>query len=189
MKKGKTEIISERISSRLSRGLTSGAITDNKIFEILGEHNITMTQLSSLMVEEYSQFGKGLSRLGRIAKLEKKGMLEELTELDQKLINLADIVTPAQKVVREQNAGIGTKIAGVYKNWFSLGALNKARIGMMTIQTATTARNTTNGYMRNYVYALDNLGEGFANTLAGGTKALAGSLGKKRITRRGYKSS
>ena len=31
---------------------------------------------------------------------------------------------------------------------------------MMTIQTATTARNTTNGYMRNYVYALDNLGEG-----------------------------
>ena len=186
--KGKTEIISERISSRLSRGLTSGAITDNKIFEILGEHNITMTQLSSLMVEEYSQFGKGLSRLGRIAKLEKKGMLEELTELDQKLINLADIVTPAQKVVREQNAGIGTKIAGVYKNWFSLGALNKARIGMMTIQTATTARNTTNGYMRNYVYALDNLGEGFANTLAGGTKALAGSLGKKELRDEGIRA-
>ena len=187
-KKGGTAIASERISSRLSRGLVSGAITDNKLYKILDEHNVTMTQLSSLMVEEYSQFGKGLSRLGRIAKLEKKGMLKELTELDQKLINLADIVTPAQKVIQEQNAGIGTKVASVYRNWFGLGALNKARIGMMTIQTATTARNTTNGYMRNYAYALDNLGEGFANTLAGGGKALVGSLTKKELQEEGIRA-
>ena len=55
----------------------------------------------------------------------------------------------------------------------------------MTVQTATTIRNTTNGYMRNYVYALDNLGEGLANVVTGSVKNLAGRLGKKRIARRG----
>ena len=29
--------------------------------------------------------------------------------------------------------------------------ISKARVGLMTIQIATTVRNTTNGYMRNYI--------------------------------------
>ena len=33
-------------------------------------------------------------------------------------------------------------------------SLNKTRIGLMTVQLATTVRNTTNGYLRNYVYGL-----------------------------------
>ena len=43
--------------------------------------------------------------------------------------------------------------------------INKARIGMMTVQLATTTRNTTNGYMRNFIYAFDNFGAGLYNTV------------------------
>ena len=42
----------------------------------------------------------------------------------------------------------------------NLRALNKTRIGLMTIQLATTVRNTTNGYVRNYIYGLNNLNSG-----------------------------
>ena len=87
-KSGKEVIASERITSRLSRGLTEGKINDVQIFQILEEHGITMNQLSSLMVEEYSQAGKLLGGAGRLARLEKQKMLKELTEVDQKLINL-----------------------------------------------------------------------------------------------------
>ena len=45
--------------------------------------------------------------------------------------------------------------------------LNKTRIGLMTIQLATTVRNTTNGYLRNYVYAMNNLGAGIYNVFKG----------------------
>lgn len=187
-KSGKEVIASERITSRLSRGLAEGKITDVKIFQILDEHGITMNQLSSLMVEEYSQAGRLLGKAGRLQRNQKQQLLKELTEIDQKLINLADIVTPAQKVIQEQNAGIGTKVANVYRNWFGLGALNKARIGLMTVQTATTIRNTTNGYMRNYVYALDNLGEGLANVVTGGVKNLAGRLSNKELQEEGARA-
>ena len=49
---------------------------------------------------------------------------------------------------------------------------------MMTIQLATTARNTTNGYMRNYVYALDNLGAGLYNTAKGSIYRIKNSSDK-----------
>ena len=58
-------------------------------------------------------------------------------------------------------------------------ALNKTRIGLMTIQTATTVRNTTNGYMRNYVYALDNLGAGAIIAIQGSYRLARGSSDKE----------
>ena len=175
-KKGGTAVATERFTSRLARGLANDNIKDDKIYEILNEHGISMQQLSSLLVEEYSRAASLIGGAGRLARLERKKLLAEVTELDQKLINLGDLVTPVQKAIREQNGGIGTKVANVYNNWLNLGALNKARIGFMTIQTATTARNTTNGYMRNYVYALDNLGEGLITTGIGLGKKVTGSI-------------
>ena len=50
--------------------------------------------------------------------------------------------------------------------------ISKARVGLMTIQLATTVRNTTNGYMRNYIYAMDNLGTGVSNLTKAGGKYL-----------------
>jgi hypothetical protein len=177
-KKGKDALAEERITSRLARGLTNGTITDASILKILDEHGLSMNQLSSLLVEEYSQAGRLLGKAGKLAKQEKETLLKELTEVDQKLINLSDIMTPAKKALEESEKAVGSRVRSVMSKWLGLPALNKARIGFMTIQTATTARNTTNGYMRNYVYALDNLGAGLYNVTKAGGQGLIGLTNK-----------
>ena len=165
----------ERITSQLARGITEGDLSEEVIVSILTKHGLSINQLSSLMVEELSSFGKGLGKVGRIAQQQRKEALKELTEIDQKLINLGDITTPARKALEESGKDNGSRIGKMFTDWFGLSQLNKARIGFMTIQTATTARNTTNGYMRNYVYALDNLGTGLIRGGAGKLKSLVTS--------------
>jgi len=162
----------ERITSQLARGVTEGDISEEFIVSVLNKHGLSINQLSSLMVEELSRFGKGLGKVGRIAQKQKRQALKELTEIDQKLINLGDITTPAKKALDEASKSQGSKINRMFTDWFGLSQLNKARIGFMTIQTATTARNTTNGYMRNYIYALDNLGTGIIRSGSGKLKSL-----------------
>ena len=176
--KMETKVVEERIASRLSRGLINGEINDVQLFKILKEHDLSMKQLAGLMVEEYSQAGAMLGRAGRIAQKEKKELLAELTDLDQKIISLSDVITPAKQIIKESGVlGQGAKALAVMRAWGGLKAIDKASIGLMTIQTATTARNTTNGYMRNISYALDNLGEGFATLLKGGAYKGAGLVG------------
>ena len=182
-KKGGTALAEERITSRLARGLTTGSkgkptISDIEILKILDEHGLSMNQLSSLLVEEYSAAGRLLGKAGKLAKAEKEKLLKELTEVDQKLINLSDIMTPAKKALEDSEKAVGSRVRSVMSKWFGLPALNKARIGFMTIQTATTARNTTNGYMRNYVYALDNLGAGLYNVTKASGQGLIGLANK-----------
>jgi len=189
-KGGKTKIAEERITSRLARGLTEGDISDASIAKILEEHGIGINQLTSLMVAEYSQAGKLLGKAGRLARKEKETLLKDLTEIDQKLINLADvgsskvdryktgIAKSAEEALLQNEDSAGALIKRFFDK-YGLGAINKARIGLMTIQTATTARNTTNGYMRNYVYALDNLGAGLYNVGKAGIQSLAGVSNKR----------
>ena len=178
----------ERITSRMSRGLKEGYITDVEIFKILDAHQLSMKQLAALMAEEYSAAGSLLQKAGAVAKLEKNKILKELTEVDQKLIALSDVVTPATAVIKKSGIlGQGGKLANLYDKWLSLKAIDKASIGLMTIQTATTARNTQNGYMRNITYALDNLGAGFAYLAKGAGEGLVG-LTSKQIRDEAFRS-
>jgi len=172
---GKKQVLKEeRIGSRITRGIIDGHITEEEIARITKQHYTTMSQIGALIAEDYSEAGAKLGSLGRAAKKEKKIMLDELTVLDQRLQGLADATTRSRISVRHAgSASVGTKAGSVFRNWFSLGNINKARIGMMTVQLATTARNTTNGLMRNYVYAFDNLGAGLVNAGLGGIKALS----------------
>lgn len=191
-KGGKTKIAEERITSRLARGLTEGDISDASIAKILEEHGVGINQLTSLMVAEYSEAGKLLGKAGRIARKEKETLLKDLTEIDQKLINLADvgsskvdkyrtgIAKSAEEALLQNEDSAGSLIRRFFDK-YGLGAINKARIGLMTIQTATTARNTTNGYMRNYVYALDNLGAGLYNVSKSIGEGALGAVGNKRF--------
>lgn len=169
------KIKEERMSSRLARGLSEGEISEADVAQILKQHNVTMHQLSALFAERLSSAGKELGAVGRVAKEEKAQLLKELTEVDQRLMNLGSITEGARQRLKDNpSRGKGAKVSNLYRNWFGLPAVNKARIGLMTVQLATTARNTTNGYMRNYVYALDNVGAGLANLGYGSALKLAG---------------
>lgn len=170
----------ERMSSRLARGLANGDISEAEVADILSKYNVSMSQLSALFAERLSSAGRELGAVGRIAKEERKKLLAELTEVDQRLMNLGSITEGARQRLKENPArGKNSKVSNLYNNWFSLPTINKARIGLMTVQLATTARNTTNGYMRNYVYALDNLGAGLANLGYGSALKIAGLTNKQ----------
>ncbi len=174
------KIKEERMSSRLARGLADGDISEAAVADILSKYNVSMSQLSALFAERLSSAGRELGAVGRIAKEERKNLLAQLTEVDQRLINLGSITEGARQRLKETPVrGKDSKVANLYHNWFSLPTINKARIGLMTVQLATTARNTTNGYMRNYVYALDNLGAGLANLGYGSALKIAGLTNKQ----------
>ena len=86
-----------------------------------------------------------------------------MKKIDAKLIEYGDFTSSAKNALNKET---GMNTMGLA--WNTIKHLDKARIGLMTIQLATTARNTTNGFMRNYVYALDNLGAGLFNITKGG---------------------
>jgi len=161
--KGSKEDLEERITSRIARGISSGLMNTDSFMGILKTHNLSATEFGSLYAAEISQAARSMQTLGVLSKAESKKIFNDLTDLDRALITLGDSTEAAKKALADKtDKGMVLNKAGDF-----FRALNKTRIGMMTIQAATTVRNTTNGYMRNYVYALDNLGTGVANIAYG----------------------
>ena len=161
--KGSKEDLEERITSRIARGISSGMVSTDGFMGILKSHNLSATEFGALYAAEMSQAGRTLQTASVISKAQSKKLFEELTDLDKALVTLGETTEAARNVVMQRaDKGLVLNKAGDF-----FRALNKTRIGMMTIQAATTVRNTTNGYMRNYIYALDNLGAGAFNYVKG----------------------
>jgi len=161
--KGSKADLEERITSRISRGISEGDIDTDVFLGILKGHNLSATEFGALYAAEMSQAGRTLQTGSTISKAYSKELFNDLTELDKALVTLGETTEAARnKVMERVDKGLVLNKAGDF-----FRDLNKTRIGMMTIQAATTIRNTTNGYMRNYVYALDNLGAGTYNVVSG----------------------
>ena len=161
--KGSAEDLKERITSRVGRGLSdSSKLTEKEFGGILKAHGLNADEFSSLYVSDVSAAGRTLGTAGRISREVKASLFKDLDELDKGILTLGTATEAARKKADEildqrvKALGINVNFNGVSD---FIRKLNKTRIGLMTIQTATTVRNTTNGLMRNYVYALDNLGE------------------------------
>lgn len=173
--KGSKEDLEERITSRIARGISSGIISTDSFLGVLKAHNLSATEFGALYAAEMSQAGRTLQTGSVLSRKESKKLFEELTDLDKALVTLGETTEAARNVVTQRaNKGLVLNKAGDF-----FRALNKTRIGMMTIQAATTVRNTTNGYMRNYVYALDNLGAGAFNYVKGSYRLAVGSSDKE----------
>lgn len=160
----------ERFTSRLTRGLAGGHIKKEQFDKILKDHNVSLTQLGPLFAAEIS---RAASLLGTVSAAKRKATYQDsmllLNKLDDEMLELGDVLgsstAAAKEAAAEANAASNlTKASNVITH------INKARIGLMTVQAATTIRNTTNGYMRNYVYTMDNMGAGIANIVKGGIK-------------------
>ena len=173
--KGSKEDLEERITSRIARGISSGIISTDSFLGVLKAHNLSATEFGALYAAEMSQAGRTLQTGSVLSRKESKKLFEELTDLDKALVTLGETTEAARNVVTQRaDKGLVLNKAGDF-----FRALNKTRIGMMTIQAATTVRNTTNGYMRNYVYALDNLGAGAFNYVKGSYRLAVGSSDKE----------
>jgi len=154
----------ERLTSRFTRGLSF--VPDEDLTKILRDHNVTKRQLMSVYPTIVSEAGRVLqaqsaigSKLGKASKDAVKRVATQLDELDQLLIRQGINAVEQTAPVRRELDDIVDKNAfqRLHSTWVDV---NKARIGFMTMQTTTTIRNTSNGYLRNFNYALDNLGTG-----------------------------
>jgi hypothetical protein len=160
----------ERIASRLTRAITRDKDFLDEIEPILNDHKITFEHLAPLFVEEISRAGTILGTIGKVGKGTAKinpNIYEEskiaLNNLDNALLasGYSPLSNRARIALEKKNYGIGSKVRQGFLN------LNKARIGIMTTQISTTIRNTSNGYLRNYIYALDNISQGAFNVAKG----------------------
>ena len=173
--KGSKEDLEERITSRIARGISSGIISTDSFMGVLKAHNLSATEFGALYAAEISQAGRTLQTASVLSRKERQDIFKDLTDLDQAIVTLGD-TTEAARTALSQRTDRGL-ILNKTGDFFR--ALNKTRIGLMTIQAATTVRNTTNGYMRNYVYALDNLGAGAFNYVKGKSRLTIGSSDKE----------
>ena len=191
--KGSALDLQERITSRVGRGLTDQTKLTNEMFgTILKQHGLDASEFSSLYVSDVSAAGRTLGTAGRISSEIKAQLFNELDELDKGLMTLGTATDSARKKSNEildksfEKYGLNINFNGVSD---FVRSLNKSRIGLMTIQTATTVRNTTNGYMRNYVYALDNIGQGTAKMAYGALLRLGSSdEGVKQVAKEAVKA-
>ena len=174
--RGSKEDFQERITSRIARGLKGGQITTDGMVQIMKDHGITLDQFSAFYVADISEAARKLGTQGRLAKAEADSIKADLTAIDKSLMELGSSTEAAYIQAKKLTQGkFGLTRVGDF-----ISALNKSRIGLMTIQAATTVRNTTNGLMRNYVYALENLGTGAYNIVEGGVqKAFASATNKQ----------
>jgi len=168
---GTREDMKERITARVSRGLQRGVDVDNKGFTVdsymdtLKSFGLNPKQFSALYSAEVSQAGRTLGSAGRISKEASARFMADLTALEKAVFTNGDdaSVEATKRLVKaKEDKGSFKNVTGDF-----VQALNKTRIGLMTIQLATTMRNTTNGGMRGTTYGLDNINTALINIAKG----------------------
>lgn len=202
--KGSKEDLQERFSSRITRALLDQKSVIDKVEQglddtlakqdasidilslenILKKHNVSLEQLGLIYAEEVSEAGRKLGTQSKVKRLQKK-LLKEMNDMDGALQSLGGDFT-AKARTKVQDEKIGLDVMGMAGRIIDQIAV-KGRVGLMTIQAVTTARNTTNGYMRNYSYALDNLGSGLYNVIGGNLKRIP-FLTSKQLKEEGRRS-
>ncbi len=167
----------ERVGSKITRALMSGAIETkkgvvekfdaNSLVNIADKYGISIEQLAPLWAASVSEgMAKG-GVLSGISKRAAKEQLKKLDNLDRAMLDAASfgdvqmLTRQARDRLNEVENVIGK--SHLEKAMSVMGNIAKARVGLMTIQLATTSRNISAGYLRNLVYGFDNLGQGLYN--------------------------
>jgi hypothetical protein len=190
---GSEEDLQERFTSRLVRGLSDpNVLSQEEFLKILNKYGIGEAEIEMLSIAEASELlGVGASEAGSLlgtisaASRRKQGaFMQKLDAFDLELKKAGEYKSVrARKEIEEKT---GTVNAGTRKRTF-LENLASARVGLMTVNVATTVRNTTSGYLRNYIYALDNLGAGVSN-LVGGKMRLASDVTDEALKEEGERA-
>jgi|TARA_R100000455_G_C6273223_1_gene130578 hypothetical protein len=167
----------ETFTSKLVRALRGGQMNTDSVVALTQQHGVRFEDIGALLATEVSNGGSLLGKMSALSRESKKKLALELDEIDKLLIEAGQITNPARDALDQLDDQLGR--SGIEKAKKVMGDINKARIGFMTIQLATTSRNMSNGYMRNFFYAFDNLGSGLYN------KYFASDSAKRRLAMAG----
>jgi len=179
----------ERVTSRIARGIREGIIPEDELQSILKQHHVSIDQLGAIgiddigavVAEKLSEAGRLLGSVGKPLNRSqsRKQIKAAMNLLDDELMSMGNFSNKARlKALKDLEERTGLKLQGKAT---VMQHITKARVGLMTVQLATTVRNTSNGFMRNFVYGLDNAGAGLYNKYIGGSTAAA----RKRLEKGG----
>ena len=154
----------ERITAAIQKAIARGDVVTDDIARIIKEHNITLDQFSLIYKSEMSDYGRGLQvqsalkrslagKLGGIPTKEYRDAVnKQLGEMDA--LRTAGLST----ISREEAEAILLNDKGIYS---AFRDLDRLRLGLMTSQPATTARNNLNAGFRvgvdASIRAIDNI--------------------------------
>ena len=152
----------ERITSAMQRALKNGELQDLGISDILKEHNLNMDQFSLVYMAEVSEAGRTLNIQGQLAKELKTKDPKAYAKINKLLDDLDDLSQDGVSGINRKEAEdiVGNEAA---REKFLQGVrdFDKTGVSFMTLQPATTMRNTIGGGFRVGVDAatrtMDNL--------------------------------
>ena len=145
----------ERITETVARAIKEDKISKEAFQEILTTYKITPQQFSAGYMADISAAAKKLATQSHIARNIKSGKMKELSEQLEAATSRGFIDATKEEieeVVKEPH-----KVAEILKS------LDRLRLGMMTSQLATTARNTAGGGFR---VLIDTFEAGVDNVIA-----------------------
>ena len=122
------------------------------IDNILEKYALTREQFTSIFRADMSEWGKTGQRMAQFSTkhFEYKDRLTKATND----LTASRFLSPEAQKKFEQISKLAA--SGEVAIWTGIQAVDKFRLGMMTIQTATTIRNTANATARTALYAMDN---------------------------------
>lgn len=152
----------ERITSAMQRALKDGELQDLGISNILKEHNLNMDQFSLIYMAEVSEAGRTLNIQGQLSKALKATDPKAYAKINKLLDDLDDLSQDGVSgISRKEAEDIVGNEAVREKFLQGVRDFDKTGVSFMTLQPATTMRNTIGGGFRVGVDAatrtMDNL--------------------------------
>lgn len=133
----------ERITSGLHRMIAEDKLGEiDEVSRILDEHNLTMDQFSLVFLAEVSEAGKILGSMSRLEKVRGKAARTEVGRLLDEMDKMNQSRVSGISGEEAENLLATRKVSSYVKD------LDRMRLGLMTSQPATTARNNMNAGFR-----------------------------------------
>tara|TARA_R100000234_G_scaffold55367_1_gene33240 strand:+ start:1535 stop:4699 length:3165 start_codon:yes stop_codon:yes gene_type:complete len=139
----------DRITTAMYTAMKEGKLEDLGISNILREHNLNMDQFSLVYLAEVSEAGRTLGIQGRLSKELKKTDAQAFAQINKLLDEVDDMnQLGVSSITRQDSADVIGNAALKAKVLQGIRDFDKAGISFMTIQPATTMRNTIGGGFR-----------------------------------------
>ena len=189
----RTELMAKDVGAEKADKATQSFLRTQMDKVVLLEKKLGLTpeQFSSVLVAQASEYGRGLQFFGRVKGLFTKARIKlDADEKSQKeTLNKFKNETDVMNSLGLKGAGQGEELADMYhvlhnpnQAWIFFKNLDKARRAFMTVQTATTMRNTLGGTFRSAMFLLDNMFHGTLDLATAGSDTF---LRKQALARMG----
>ena len=170
----KDERIIDILANILSKPMKIGdeEVDPSVVFnDLLKKYDLDFTDIAAMFTAEFSEAGRVL----QIASSAKRNLSEFF-----RAVKAASVKPAGTKKKAELTANVDSEVDKIVENhytlWKTVKNYDAARRALMTVQPATTVRNTANAIFRTALHSFENIGQGIIQVGLSGAK-----LGDKEL--------